>query len=336
MARIGRVRYVDVMFALVALAGAVLLAGCSRSSAYTLNRDGNSAYTRGDTDTALNDYRRAQVARPDLPVFGYNAGNTLYQQGDYTRAAAESQQAAQTADGDLRAHALYSVGADDYRQGKLQDALDAFKSALRIDPSDQDTKYNVELIQRQLDKEAQSRPPQGQQPQQTPQPQQGQQQNGQPPPAGGQQGSGQQPQNGQPPPNGGNPQQGQGGNGQQPGGQQQGQAGQGQPGQGQPGQGQPGQSGQSGTQQPGQPGAPAQGGANGQPTNIAPAAGGTPAPSPRQQAAQADQALQRAVQQYGQQPSIDDALKILDALAEQERAAQQAQANQFDPHSQDK
>ena len=310
--------------------GAALVAACGGGSTYTLVRDGNHAYTRGDAAKALNDYRQAQVQQPGLPLLNYDAGNALYQQGDYTRGVTESLLATQNGDDPLRAQAFYTIGADDYRQGKLQDALNAFKSALRIDPSDTDAKYNVELIQRQLDREAQARAglptptpeptqPPGQPGQQGQQPQQGQSSNGgaQNPSSAGQSSASGPPSNGQP--NGGAAQQGQqsGQSGQQAGGSPQSQSGSGQQG-----------SQPSGTQS-GQ-GFGGSAGANG------PGTTGTPAPTVRQQQQQAAQALQQAISSYQQTGSVDDALGILDALAQQQAIQQQAQANQSDPHSLDK
>ncbi len=325
------------MRALIALVATSLLAlaiaGCSRPSAARLNADGNRAYARGDYPAALEDYRKAQVERPDLTMLNYNAGNVLHQQGDYQRAIGESQRATRGGDIDTRSRALYSIGSDYFRQGKLKEALEAFKNALRLDPSDLDAKYNVEVIQRRLDQQAQQQKQQdqsqaNQQGQQPQQPQQSQSQRG------GQQGQQQSQQSQQ-----GNQQgqQGQQGNQQ---GQQQGQ--QGQQAQGQPG-GQSQQGQQSGGQQQatppfGQPNQSVQsGGANGQQQAAGPSQPGSQAsPSVRQQQAQLNQDLQNAIDAYQKQATIEDALRILDVLAEQERIAQAAQGNRSDPRSGDK
>jgi Ca-activated chloride channel family protein len=295
--------------AMVALA-TLFAVGCGRAdSAGTFNRDGNNAYRRGDYQKALDEYRRAQVLRPDLPALNYNAANALYQQGDYIRAVTDAQQAAQAPNSDdaLRAHAFYTLGADYYRQGKLSDALTAFKNALRIDPSDTDAKYNIEVIQRQLDREAQARQ---NLPTPTPEPTRpaGQRGNSQ-----GQQGGAQQ--------------------GTQPGGQQGDQG-------GSPGQNQGGQNAapnQGGSQPGGQPNggnpAPGTGGSTGGP---GPGATGTPQPSLRAQQQQADRNVQDAIQAYKQSGSIDDALRILDALAQAQAIAQAAQSNQLNPSTRDK
>ncbi len=315
---------------------ALVLAACARPSAQQLNEDGNRAYARGDYQPALDDYRRAQVARPDLPALSYNAGNALYQQGDYSRAIGEAQRAANAADPEVSAKAFYSLGESYYRQGKLQDALDAFKNALRIDPGDHDAKYNVEVIQAQLDREAanlaqiQQQAQQNQQNQQNQPSQQNQQQNGQNQPGSqSQQGNqSQQPQPGQQ----GQPGQPNQGGQQQPG---QSQSGTQQPGQSQPAQqgqhGQPGQGQPNGAGQPGQPGQPGQAGQAGQP-----GAAGTPGPSPQQQAQALQGELQAAIAQYNQSPSIDQALQILDIIAQQEQLMQAQQAGRTPPGVTDK
>ncbi|HZQ36959.1 MAG TPA: tetratricopeptide repeat protein [Dehalococcoidia bacterium] len=308
---------------------ALCAAACAKPSAQKLNEDGNHAYARGDYQPALDDYRRAQVARPDLSALSYNAGNALYQQGDYTRAIVEAERAANANDPDVAAKAFYSLGENYYRQGKLQDALDAFKNALRIDPSDRDAKYNVEVIQAQLDREAANLAQIQQQAQQNQQNQQQNQQSQQP--------------NGQNQPGNQNqqPQQGQQGQQSQSG---QPQPGQSQPGNQQPGQNQPGQQGQQGQPGQGQPGAAGQPGQPGQQGQAAgqtapagqPGAAGTPGTSARQQAQELQGALQAAIAQYNQSPSIDQALQILDIIAQQEQLAQAQQAGRTPPGVTDK
>ncbi len=317
------------------LAFVALGAGCSRPSAERLNADGNKAFNRGEYPLALDDYRKAQVERPDLPAFNYNAGNVLHQQGDYLRAVTESLRATQSGDIDIRVRAFYSVGADYYRQGKLKEALAAYKNALRLDSSDLDTKYNIEVIQRRLDKEAEQQKQLDeqtkQQQQSTPTPQAGQGQQDRQNQQAGQQstptpGQGQQPQPGQQ----GQPQPGQQGQSQP------GQQGQPQPGQqGQPTpNSQPGQAGQPG--QPGQQQSPAGQPGGSSATAGSPGSSGTPGPSAQEQQAQLNQDLKNAVNAYTKAPSIEEALRILDVIAEQERIAQAEQGTRGDPRVRDK
>lgn len=184
------------------LVSAASLIACSSvgvRDAARFNAAGNRQYTAGNYPGALETYRRAEVLRPDLPALNYNAANTLNQQSDFPRAISESQQAVHSTDPAVQDHAYYSMANAFVRQNQLREAIDAYKSALRVNPSDVDAKYNLEVIQRKLDQFAQENP--GQQGAQGSQAQQGAgQQAGQ---NEGQAGQGQQAaeaQNGQPQP----------------------------------------------------------------------------------------------------------------------------------------
>ena len=224
-----------VWFVIASLLAIVLSACTVEDRARRLNREGNDAYDAGDYQAALDRYRQAQVEAPDEAAYIYNGGNALHRLGQYDRAIPESQRAAANGPDEVRFHAYYALGNHYVRQEKLREARDAYKNALKINPSDLDAKFNLEVVQRRLDAQQQ----QQQQQQQRQQGQQPQQQPGQP---------GQQP----------NQPQGQPPDQQQPG---QPQPGQGQPQdpQAQPGQQpQPGQPQQSPQGQPGGPSQPAQ------------------------------------------------------------------------------
>lgn len=153
---------------LIALSATSLVACRSASrSAADLNQTGNQQYDLRNYAGALETYLQAEVQRPDIAALNYNAGNALYQQNNYQRTITEDQQAAQSTDASVQDHAYYSMGNAFVAENQLQDAVDAYKSALRANPSDLDAKYNLEVIQRQIDQE-QARQ------QQTPPAQQGQ------------------------------------------------------------------------------------------------------------------------------------------------------------------
>lgn len=220
---------------------AILLTACqSEDKARRLNREGNTAFDAGDYQTALDRYRQAQVEAPDQAAYIYNGGNALHRLGQFDRAAAESQRAAANGPDDVRFRAYYALGNNYLRLEKLREARDAYKNALKLNPSDIDAKFNLEVVQRRLDERQQQQ--QGQQGQQNQQGQQGRQQGRNQP---GQQQDQQQGQS-------------------QPGQQQ----GQNQPAQNQPAQNQPGQQQgqQPGQQQPGQGQSGQQPSQDGQPT----------------------------------------------------------------------
>jgi Ca-activated chloride channel homolog len=256
----------------VLLAPLLLFLNACSSGPHTvenLNRDGNRAYQAGDFAKALETYRRAEVLRPDLPALNYNAGNSLYRQNDFEHAVGEDQRAVHSSDPEVQDRAYYSMGNAYVKANQLREAADAYKSALRANPSDVDAKYNLEVIQRQIDEQqARQQANQGQQPQPG--------------------------QNGQQNPN----QQGQG------------------EGQGEPHPANSAQAGQPATGETGagQPGQPSNSTANGSASGFT----GTPAG----QAENLDPALKRALDQFRQTGSVDDALQALDILGQQERLRQ--------------
>lgn len=123
-----------------------LLAVACGDAAYSLNRQGNQHYAQGDYTQALEDYRRAQVQRPDLPQIGYNIGNTLHRQGDYRKAVEEGRRALFGDDPLVLARAYYSLGNHYFRLGLLREARTAYKNALIHNPDDLDAKFNLEVV----------------------------------------------------------------------------------------------------------------------------------------------------------------------------------------------
>jgi Ca-activated chloride channel homolog len=265
---------------LAAVACAALLAGCGSNQprAEQLNGQGNQLFAAGDFARALETYRQAEVLRPDLPAISYNAANALNHQNDFARSLDEGQRAARSTDASIQNHAYYGMGDAFTHLNQLREAIDAYKSALRADPSDVDAKYNLEVVERQLDQQ------QAEQAQQQTQAQQAQTQQSIQSPQDQQQQS-EQAQQGQP---GGD-------QGQQAAAAQAGQAAQGN--QAQQGQGQSNAA---------------------QPSGSASGYTGTPAG----QAQALDPDLKRALDQFNQTGSIDDALKALDIAGQEERLRQ--------------
>jgi tetratricopeptide (TPR) repeat protein len=181
----------------------LILTACGPTSDYStaarLNNQGNKAFNAENYDEALEKYSTAKQENPDLAEPYYNSGNTLYRQGNLPSAEDQTKQAARTAERtenqELAQHSYYNLGNNYFQAQKFEDAIEAYKEALRLNPGDVDAKYNLELALKMLQEQ-----------------QQQQQQ------AGG--GGGQQP----PPPDGEQQQQGQGGQGEQQ--QDQGQGGQ--------------------------------------------------------------------------------------------------------------
>lgn len=144
----------------------LLLVACS-PSAEKLNQEGNQAFTEQAYLEALEAYQNAQIESPELAEPYYNAANAYYRQGQYEQALEQLQHALQFAEGEnLAENSLYNLGNNFFNSQELETAIEAYKSALLLDPHDQDAKYNLELALQQQEQQQQQQEQQQDQQQQ--------------------------------------------------------------------------------------------------------------------------------------------------------------------------
>lgn len=135
-----------------------------------------AAYEAGEYDRALEGFVARRVAKPDDPQLQLNVGSAHYQLRDYPSAEQEYRRASEAKKTQLRAEALYNLGNAAYRQGRLEESVGLYQDALALDPDDQDAKYNLEFVQREIERRRQQAQERQQQPQQKDEQQQQQQQ----------------------------------------------------------------------------------------------------------------------------------------------------------------
>ena len=84
----------------------------------------------------------------------FNLGDALYKQGKYEEAANNFNSIAQKKlDNLTRAHAYHNLGNSYLGSKKYKESIDAYKNSLRLNPSDEDTRYNLSYAQQMLKKE---------------------------------------------------------------------------------------------------------------------------------------------------------------------------------------
>lgn len=128
------------------LLGLSLLTGFIDSPA-SLVKKGNRQVAEKRYQSAVENYRKAEVVQPTEPIIRYNLGTSLYQLYEYRDAERELEQAlAQVKDPSTKAKILYNYGNTQYRLGNFEKAIDAYKKVLDIDPRDEDAKYNLEFL----------------------------------------------------------------------------------------------------------------------------------------------------------------------------------------------
>lgn len=121
-------------------------------------RAGNRYYLEGLKDTtridtasfsrAETEYRRALEKRPNDQNWNFNLSNSQYKQMRFEESTTAFKQLADQANTpEEKARALHNLGNSLLFQQKIDESIDAYKEALRNNPSDLDTKYNLAYAQ---------------------------------------------------------------------------------------------------------------------------------------------------------------------------------------------
>lgn len=110
-----------------------------------LIKSGNEHYTTGRYDAALKAYQLATEQRPDNAIARYNLGTALYQKERFDKAADAFRYSLVAKDSMLRAQGYYNLGNAQFQLGDSRGAIRSYTSALRLNPTDIDAKYNLEL-----------------------------------------------------------------------------------------------------------------------------------------------------------------------------------------------
>jgi batC protein len=153
------------------------------SSTYAQNAEwrhihqGNRAFVKGDYKTAEFEYRAAQKLNPQSARAAFNLGDVYLAQRNM-QAALEQYQVAAKGESNkfLRALSYHNVGVAYHLNKQYDKAIDFYKEALRNNPHDEDTRYNLVLCQKQKKEDQQQQNQQQQQKSKQPEKQNNQQQ----------------------------------------------------------------------------------------------------------------------------------------------------------------
>jgi len=117
---------------------------------------GNRLYRAGNYIDAVAAYRAALESGHDSPQLRYNLGTALLRTGQFAEAQEHLELAVGTVEPEVLQRAVYNLGTAYLMAGRaetdpvqrvlyLENAIEAFKDALRLDPADMDAKWNLEL-----------------------------------------------------------------------------------------------------------------------------------------------------------------------------------------------
>ena len=116
---------------------------------YSDIRKGNRSFKNKNFTESEIQYRKALSKNGNSFEANFNLGNSLYRQGKYKEAAEQfskaSTLASRTQDKSKLASVLHNVGNSLFEQNDYSKALEAYKASLKLNPKDNDTRYNMAL-----------------------------------------------------------------------------------------------------------------------------------------------------------------------------------------------
>ena len=118
--------------------------------------EAQEALSENNFASAEASYRKAIAKDPTNMNAKYNMGNLYYAKEKSLNAEQRLKEAAEIAASKSEKHQIFHNLGNSYMQQKnYSEAVNAFKSALRNDPTDDETRYNLALAKQKLEKEKQ-------------------------------------------------------------------------------------------------------------------------------------------------------------------------------------
>jgi Ca-activated chloride channel homolog len=121
-------------------------------------RQGNRQYNTGKYTDSETLYRKAMENRKESFEWAFNTADALYKQGKYEDAARQFEGLTERKISDKQMAGVYhNLGNSLLQAQKLPESIEAYKNALRRNPDDLETKYNLayamNLLQQQQNKQ---------------------------------------------------------------------------------------------------------------------------------------------------------------------------------------
>ena len=126
-------------------------------------RQGNKQFNAGDYPNAEVSYRKAVEKNPKNPQAVYNLGNALMAQKKDSAAIEQFQNASKLETNPLRKYqSFHNMGVICQSHEMYGEAIEAYKNALRLNPTDDETRYNLILCKHEKEKQDQNKQKQDQ------------------------------------------------------------------------------------------------------------------------------------------------------------------------------
>ena len=134
---------------LLVLAVVVSAAGAQAQTDRQYVRNGNKYFRKGDYKRADMEYRKALSVNESNTQALYNRGCAIMQESPDSAMAYFDQAGKMETNKVRKAMAYHNIGVIYHSNQQYDKAIEAYKEALRNNPNDDETRYNLELAKRQ-------------------------------------------------------------------------------------------------------------------------------------------------------------------------------------------
>lgn len=119
-------------------------------------REGNKQYKQGQFEQALPAYQKAVAQNPQNAIARYNLANARYRTGNLPEAEKSFDELIEKIpEKTYKEKGYYNKGVTLTKQKKLQESIEAYKNALKLDPADEDARFNLQKALLELMKQNQ-------------------------------------------------------------------------------------------------------------------------------------------------------------------------------------
>lgn len=146
-----------------AVAALLVLLGLAQSpaSAQTVRShvsQGNRNYEKGKYEDAEVSYKKALEKDPKSREAQFNLGNAQYKQQRFEESMRDFANSAAAAKEPVdRADSYYNLGNSLYRSNKYPESIEAYKRTLKLNPDDEDARYNLQMAREKLKQQEQQK-----------------------------------------------------------------------------------------------------------------------------------------------------------------------------------
>ena len=122
----------------------------------SLKKQAEKAFNQGEYDAAISSFRTLtdSLGINEDPIL-LNLANAYFHQKDTTNAQQYYSRVLSSEDAQLRSLAYQQMGVINKQKNEFDKALSDFKSALKSNPSNEDARYNYELLKQMMEQQEQ-------------------------------------------------------------------------------------------------------------------------------------------------------------------------------------